>query len=76
MKYYIGIDLGGTNIVAGVVDEQFRLLAKASDKTRVAVRLRKSPKPWRDRSGRCEGAGSGWTRWSQGGDRLARHCGQ
>ncbi len=35
MKYYIGIDLGGTNIVAGVVDEQFHLLAKASDKTRV-----------------------------------------
>ena len=35
MKYYIGIDLGGTNIVAGVVDEQFQLLAKASDKTRV-----------------------------------------
>lgn len=35
MKYYIGIDLGGTNIVAGVVDEQFRLLAKANDKTRV-----------------------------------------
>lgn len=35
MKYYIGIDLGGTNIVAGVVDEQFQLLDKASDKTRV-----------------------------------------
>ncbi len=38
MKYYIGIDLGGTNIVAGVVDEQFQLLAKASDKTRVGRR--------------------------------------
>lgn len=35
MKYYIGIDLGGTNIVAGVVDEQFHLLTKASDKTNV-----------------------------------------
>lgn len=33
MKYYIGIDLGGTNIVAGVVDEQFSLIAKASNKT-------------------------------------------
>ncbi len=32
MKYYIGIDLGGTNIVAGVVDEQFQLIAKASEK--------------------------------------------
>lgn len=33
MKYYIGIDLGGTNIVAGVVDEQYNILAKASTKT-------------------------------------------
>ena len=35
MKYYIGIDLGGTNIVSGVVDENFHILAKASDKTNV-----------------------------------------
>ena len=33
MKYYIGIDLGGTNFVAGVVDEQYNILAKASTKT-------------------------------------------
>lgn len=33
MKYYIGIDLGGTNIVAGVVDEQYNILVKASTKT-------------------------------------------
>ncbi len=33
MKYYIGIDLGGTNIVAGVVDETYQILAKASVKT-------------------------------------------
>ena len=33
MKYYIGIDLGGTNIVAGIVNEQFELIAKASEKT-------------------------------------------
>ena len=33
MKYYIGIDLGGTNIVAGVVEEQYNILAKASTKT-------------------------------------------
>lgn len=33
MKYYVGIDLGGTNIVAGVVDETYRILAKASCKT-------------------------------------------
>lgn len=33
MKYYIGIDLGGTNIVAGVVNESYEILAKASVKT-------------------------------------------
>ena len=30
MKYYIGIDLGGTFIKAGVVDEAFNIIAKAS----------------------------------------------
>ncbi len=30
MKYYVGIDLGGTNIAAGVVDEQFKIIGKAS----------------------------------------------
>lgn len=33
MKYYVGIDLGGTNIVAGVVDETYRILTKASRRT-------------------------------------------
>lgn len=33
MKYYIGIDLGGTNIVAGVVNENYEIVAKASCKT-------------------------------------------
>lgn len=33
MKYYIGIDLGGTNIKAGVVDEEFKIIGKASVKT-------------------------------------------
>lgn len=33
MKYYIGIDLGGTNIKAGVVNENFEIVAKASVKT-------------------------------------------
>ncbi|WP_124098040.1 ROK family glucokinase [Ruminococcus sp. Marseille-P6503] len=33
MKYYIGIDLGGTNIKAGVVDEKFSIVSKASCKT-------------------------------------------
>lgn len=33
MKHYIGIDLGGTNIVAGVVDENYRIITKATTKT-------------------------------------------
>lgn len=33
MKYYIGIDLGGTNIVAGVVNENYEIVAKSSVKT-------------------------------------------
>jgi len=33
MKYYAGIDLGGTNIVAGIVDESYNIVAKASVKT-------------------------------------------
>lgn len=31
--YRIGIDLGGTNIVAGIVDEQYKIVAKASRPT-------------------------------------------
>ena len=30
MKYYIGIDLGGTNIAAGVVSSDFKILSKVS----------------------------------------------
>lgn len=33
MKYYIGIDLGGTNIKAGIVNENFEIIAKATTKT-------------------------------------------
>ena len=33
--YRLGIDLGGTNIVAGLVDEEYRIVAKASCKTNV-----------------------------------------
>lgn len=32
---YLGIDLGGTNIVAGVVDEDYNIIAKAECKTNV-----------------------------------------
>ena len=34
MKYYIGIDLGGTNIKAGVVTEDFKIIGKGKTKTR------------------------------------------
>ena len=33
--YYLGIDLGGTNIAVGVVDEDCRIVARAKRKTRV-----------------------------------------
>lgn len=33
MKKYIGIDLGGTNIAVGIVDEECRILFKHSRRT-------------------------------------------
>lgn len=33
MKYYMGIDLGGTNIAAGIVDESYKIIAQATVKT-------------------------------------------
>ena len=33
--YYLGIDLGGTNIAVGVVDENYRIAARANRKTHV-----------------------------------------
>jgi len=33
MKHYLGIDLGGTNVVAAVVDENYTILARHSIKT-------------------------------------------
>ena len=32
--YYIGVDLGGTNIAVGIVDEDCRIVKKASVPTR------------------------------------------
>ena len=34
MKYYLGVDLGGTNIAAGVVDEQYNVIAQKSVPTK------------------------------------------
>lgn len=36
--YYIGVDLGGTNIAAGIVDSEFKIVAKGSVPTNVAGR--------------------------------------
>lgn len=33
--YYLGIDLGGTNIAVGVVDENNKIIARASTKTKI-----------------------------------------
>ncbi len=33
MKYYVGIDLGGTNIAAGVINEDFEIVSLAKTKT-------------------------------------------
>ena len=34
MEYYVGIDLGGTKIAAGVVDDQYRIIGRAQLPTR------------------------------------------
>ena len=33
--YYLGIDLGGTNIAAGVVNEQYQIVGRSKTKTHV-----------------------------------------
>ena len=35
MRYRVGIDLGGTNIVAGVVNDDFEIVARAECKTAI-----------------------------------------
>ena len=46
MKYYIGIDLGGTNIKAGVVNEEFEIIAKATCKTNLPRPAGRSARIW------------------------------
>ena len=29
MKYYLGLDVGGTNFVAGIIDENYKIIEKA-----------------------------------------------
>lgn len=42
----IGIDLGGTNIVAGVMDSDYKLLAKARCKTNASRPARRLSQIW------------------------------
>lgn len=57
-KYYLGLDVGGTNMVAGVVDENHQIIAKESIPTQAgrtideitadmaAVSKKADPKGW------------------------------
>lgn len=36
-KYYLGLDVGGTNFVAGVVDEDYYIIAKESMSARIGT---------------------------------------
>ena len=42
MKYYIGIDLGGTNIAGGLVDENGKILKKISQIEEKGHKLKRS----------------------------------
>ena len=33
MAYYIGVDIGGTNIACGIVDEEYNITARSKVKT-------------------------------------------
>ena len=46
MKYYIGIDLGDTNIAAGLVNESFEIVASTSCPTALPVPLPKWKRIW------------------------------
>ena len=47
MEYYIGIDLGGTNIAAALVDEQGKILGRArSEERRVGKECRSRWSPY------------------------------
>lgn len=46
MKYTIGIDMGGTNIVAGLVNENGVLLDTVQKKHVLPARLKSTPEIW------------------------------
>lgn len=61
--YTIGIDLGGTNIVAAVVDEKYNMIAKA--KTPTAMRTRSADEIFDDIAKVCKEAMAELTLLSQ-----------
>ena len=34
MGYYVGIDLGGTNVAVGIVDENYNIIGRANVRTK------------------------------------------
>lgn len=46
MEYYLGIDLGGTNIKAGVVDDAFHIIGRAKGKTGIPRPAEEVMEPW------------------------------
>ena len=40
--YRLGIDLGGTNIVAGVVNKEYKIISKASSRQKLRCRAPKA----------------------------------
>ena len=46
-KYYLGLDVGGTNMVAGVVDENHQIIAKESIPTQAKKRFSKQACKWK-----------------------------
>ena len=40
MKYYVGIDLGGTNIVAGVVDEEYNIVTNSDGSIKYKLKFK------------------------------------
>ena len=37
MGYYVGIDLGGTNVAVGIVDENYNIIGRANVRTKAAL---------------------------------------
>lgn len=62
--YSLGIDLGGTNIVASVVDDQYNIISTAKTKTNAPRRPTPFLTMWRRCAARpCGRPSSPWVTW-------------